>query len=146
MGFQSILLLETIERELYITTCSFCWVYGVTQSILDDTGKSESSGNPAKEQVDNFPIIDGEIDQPVYEGPQTLSHTNQIMKAYVLIDQMFDVSSGMICDDIDDVVEMSEEPVESIKDLILQFWYQQAFTVYMVCYDLAQARTHSINC
>ena len=30
-----------------------------TESILDDTGKSKSSGNPVEEQVDNFPIVDG---------------------------------------------------------------------------------------
>ena len=60
--------------------------------------------------------------------------------------QMFDIHSGEICDDIDDVFDMSEEPVESIRDLILQFWYQQAFKFYMVCCDLAEARMHSINC
>ena len=117
-----------------------------TESILDDTDESEDSGNPVEEQVDNFPIVDGEVDQPIYEGPQTLSRTKQLMKANVLVDQMFDINSGMICDDIVDVVKMSEEPVESISDLILQFWYQQAFTVYMVCCDLAEAGMHSINC
>ena len=40
---------------------------------------------------------------------------------------------------------MSEEPVESIRDLILQFWYQQAFAVYMICCDLAEARMHSVR-
>ena len=66
------------------------------------------------------------------------------MKANVLMDQMFDIHSGEICDDIVNVVEMPEELVESIRDLILQFWYQQAFTVYMVCFDLAEAGMHSI--
>ena len=37
-----------------------------TESILYNTGGSEISGNPVEEQVDNFPIVDGEIDQPVY--------------------------------------------------------------------------------
>ena len=41
------------------------------ESILDDTGKSEISGNPVEEKVDNLPIVYGEIDQSVYEGPQT---------------------------------------------------------------------------
>ena len=59
---------------------------------------------------------------------------------------MCDINSGEICDNIDDAIELSDDPVEPIKDLILQFWYQQAFTVYMVCCDLAEARTHSINC
>ena len=117
-----------------------------TESILDDTGESEVLGNPVEEQVDNFPIVDGEIDQPVYEGPQTQCHTKQLMKANFLMGQMFDIHSGGICDDIGDVFKMSEEPVESIKDLILQFWYQLAFTVYMVCCDLAEDGRYSINC
>ena len=117
-----------------------------TESVLDNMGESESSGNPVEEQVDSFPIVGGEVDQPFYEGPQTWSRTKQLMKANVLMDQMFDIHSGEICDDIVDVVEMPEESVESIRDLILQFWYQQAFTVYMVCCDLAEAGMCSINC
>ena len=39
------------------------------ESILDNTGKSENSGNPVSVQVDNFPVSNGEVDQPVYEGP-----------------------------------------------------------------------------
>ena len=62
------------------------------------------------------------------------------------MDQFFDINSGEIYDDTDDVVELFDEPTESIKDLILQFWYQQVFTVYMVCCDLAEAWTCSINC
>ena len=62
------------------------------------------------------------------------------------MDHMFDINSGEICDNVDDVIDLSDELVESIKDLILQFWYQQAFTVNMVCCDLAEAGMHSINC
>ena len=117
-----------------------------TRSMLTDTGESEILGNPVEEQVDNFPISDGEIDQPVYEGPQTRSCTKQLMKANILMDQLFDIHSNEICDDIIDIIDMSDMPVESIRDLILQFLYQQVFTVYMVCYDLTEARAHSINC
>ena len=60
------------------------------ERILTDTGESEISGNTAVKQVDNFPTSDGEVDQPVYEGPQTWSHTKQLMKANTLMDQMFD--------------------------------------------------------
>ena len=58
------------------------------------------------------------------------SRKKQLMKANILMDQMFDINSGMICEDIVDVVEIPKEPVESIRDLILQFWYQQAFTQF----------------
>ena len=58
-----------IEKELYITICSFHWVYD--ESVLNGIGESENSGNPVPEQVDNFPTGDGEVDQPIYEGPQT---------------------------------------------------------------------------
>ena len=106
---------------------------------MTDTDESKISGNPVEEQVDNFPISDGEVDQPVYEGPQTRSHTKKLMKANILMDQMFDIQSNEICDDVADIIDMSDKPEESIKDLILQFWYQQVFTVYMVCCGLAEA-------
>ena len=61
------------------------------ERILTDTCESAISGNPAVKQVDNFPISDGEVDQPVYEGPQTQSHTKQLMKANILMDQMLDI-------------------------------------------------------
>ena len=68
------------------------------------------------------------------------------MKANTLMDQMFDIQTGEIHDDFVDIRDASNEPVESIRDLILEFWSQQVFTVYMVCCDLVAARTHSINC
>ena len=43
------------------------------------------------------------------------------VKANILMDEMFEIHSGEICDDIEDVLEMSIKPVESIRDLILQF-------------------------
>ena len=107
------------------------------ESIMDNTGESENVGNPVPEQVDNFPTSDGEIDQPIYEGPQTRSCTRNLMKANISMDQMFDTHSSS------DTIFL---PRESIRDLILEFWCQQVFTVYMVCRGLAKAGTHSINC
>ena len=107
------------------------------ESIMDDTSESDNLGNPVPEQVDNFPTSDGEIDQPIYEGPQTRSHTRNLMKASILMDQMFDTHESF------DTISF---PCESIHDLILEFWYQQVFTVYTVCHGLAEAGTHSINC
>ena len=79
------------------------------ESILDDTGESEKSGNPVREQVDNFQSFDsdGEVDQPIYEGPQTCSCTKKLMKANILMDQLFDISTNEFCDEdvtvLDDV-------------------------------------------
>ena len=109
---------------------------------MNDTGYSEKLGNPVLKQVDNFLISDGEVDQPVYEGPQTQSHTKKLMKANILMDLMFDVDYVHIseADNVVDLVQLTK----SLRDLILQFWYQQVFTVYMVCCDLAEAGTCSI--
>ena len=118
-------------------------------SILSNTGKSENPRNPVVDQVDNFPIVDGEVDQPIHKGPQTQSHAKKLMKANLLMDQLFEVDTEEICDGNDDIVDFDEHleyTSESIRDLILQFWYQQVFTVYMVCCDLAEAGAHSINC
>ena len=117
-----------------------------TESVLNETGESEILENPVREQVDNFQLSDGEVDQSVYEGSQAQSCTKKLMKANILMDQMFDIHSGEIYDDIVDIIEMPDKPAESIKDLILQFWYQQTFTVYMVCYGLVEDGMRSINC
>ena len=108
-----------------------------TESVLNDIGGSANSGNPVPEQVDNFPTSNGEVDQPVYEGPQTQSHTRNLMKA-ILMDHMLDVEESS--------TNIIHAQSETIHDLILEFWYQQVFTVYMVCCDLVEARTHCINC
>ena len=105
---------------------------------MNDIGESENSGNPLSEQVDNFPTSDGEVDQPIYKGPQTQSCARNLMKANILMNQMFNIQESS-----SDIIPI---PHESIHDLILEFWYQQVFTVYMVCCDLAEARTCSINC
>ena len=60
------------------------------------------------------------------------------------MDQMFDVDYVHLSE-ADNVVD-SIVSTESVRDLILQFWYQQVYTVYMVCCDLAEARTRAINC
>ena len=108
------------------------------QGILDNIGGSENSGNPVSVQVNNFPVSDGDVDQPVYEGPQTQSHSKKLMKANILMDQMFDIDQFPVS-------EVVENP-ESLRNLILKFWWQQVFTIYKVCCDLAEAGTCSINC
>ena len=96
------------ERTLHCNMLFPLALWCDIESTLNDVGKSEILGNPLIEQVDNFPIIYGEVDQPVHEGPQTWSCTRQLMKANPLMDQMFD-----ICDGITTVVDASDDPVES---------------------------------
>ena len=105
---------------------------------MDNIGKSENSGNAVSIQVDNFPVSDGEVDQPVYKGQQTHSRTRKLMKANILMNQMFD------SEDLPNPEVINQS--ESLRDLILKLWYQQVFTVYRVCCDLAEAGTCSINC
>ena len=84
------------ERTLH---CNMLFQLGLRcdiKGILDNIGESENSGNPVLKQVANFPISDGEVDQPVYEGPQTQSHTRNLMKANILMDQMFDIEGSSI--------------------------------------------------
>ena len=116
-----------------------------SESILPNLAEFEDLENPDLAQVDNFSNSDGEIDQPVYEGPQTQNHTKNLMKANVLMNNLFDVQSGEICDEIPEILIVDDKP-ESLKDLILEFWYQQVFTLYCVCCDLAEAGTHTIYC
>ena len=109
----------------------------------------ENTENPDIDQVDNFSNSDGEVGQPVYEGPQTWSHTRKLMKANCLMANLFDVESGDLCDEVSEVVTVIDEsnpPVESLRTLILEFWYKLIFTFYDVCCDLAAAGVHSIYC
>ena len=117
-----------------------------SESILSNLAEFENTENPESNQVDNFSNGDGEVDQPVYEGPQTQSHTRKLMKANILMANLFDIQSNEVCDEISEVLIVDEEPTESLKDLILEFWYKQVFMFYCVCCDLAEARTHSIYC
>ena len=59
------------ERTLHHNMLFLLGLQCDTGSVLDDIGESENPGNPVPEQVDNFPISDGEVDQPIYEGSQT---------------------------------------------------------------------------
>ena len=114
---------------------------------MPNLAEFENTENAESNQVDNFSDNDGEVDQPVYEGPQTRSHTRKLMKANCLMADLFDIETGEICDDVSDViVVVSEVNDKSIRDLVLEFWYKQVFTFYCVCHDLAEAGAHSIYC
>ena len=113
-------------------------------SILSNLAEFENTENPELNQVDNFSNGEGEVDQHVYERPQT--HTRKLMKANAIMANLFDIQSNEVCDEISEVLIVEEEPTESLKDLTLEFWYKQVFTFYCVCCDLAEARAHSIYC
>ena len=97
------------------------------------------------DQVDNFSNIDGEAEQPLYEGPQTRSRTRKLIKANCLMADLFDVETRKFCDEMPDDLIMTAG-TESFRTLILQFWYKQAFMLYSVCCDLVEAGAHSIYC
>ena len=115
-------------------------------SILPNLAEFENTENPELNQVDNFSNDDGEVDQPVYEGPQTWSHIRILMKANCLMANLFDIETGKICDVVSDIIVVSEVNDKSIRDLVLEFWYKQVFTFNCVCHDLAAAGAHSIYC
>ena len=134
------------ERTLHRNMLFLLGLQCDSGSILSNLAEFEDTENPELNQVDNFSNSDGEVDQPVYEGPQTWSCTSKLMKANLLMNNLFDIQSGEICDEILDVFIVDDKPRESLKDLILEFWYHQLFMIYCVCCDLAEARIHSIYC
>ena len=114
---------------------------------MPNLAEFENTENPESNQVDNFSNDDGEVDQPIYEGPQTQSCTRKLMKANCLMAELFDIETGQICDDVSDVVvTVSKVNDKSIRDLVLEFWYKQVFMFHCVCHDLAAAGVHSIYC
>ena len=119
------------------------------ESTLPKLAEFGNTENPDMDQVDNFSNNDGEVDQPVYEGPQTRSHTRKLMKANCLMANFFDIETGELCDEVSDILVTADEPpqlAESFRTLILEFWYKQVFTIYCVCCDLAEAGARSIYC
>ena len=117
--------------------------------ISADNIDSELLRDPVAEQVNESQSEGGEVDQSIYEGPQTRSRTRKLAKANLLLDDLFDISTGEVCDDITDITDLGDEhPIcnESIKELILQFWFYQVQTIYDFYCDLVDAGTHSINC
>ena len=89
----------------------------------------ENTENPEL-QVDNFSTYDGEVEQPIHEGPQTRSRTRKLMKANCLIANLFDIGTDKICDDVSEIVTVHD--FKSVRDLILDFWYKQVFMIVSV--------------
>ena len=66
------------------------------------------------------------------------------MKANCLMANLFDIETDQICNDVSEIVAVHDFNDKSVRDLILDFWYKQVFTIYCVCCDLAEAGAHSI--
>ena len=131
------------ERTLHHNMFFLLGIQCDTESIIDNFGGSESKEDP-DDQVDNS-SNDDEVDQPVYEGPQTQSCTRKLLKANLLMDQLFDLENNKIYDDVE-IINLDNKSNESIRDLILQFWHQKLHFICAVHCDLAETQTHSINC
>ena len=63
---------------------------------MPNLAEFENTENPKLYQVDNFSNDDGEVDWPVYEGPQTRNHIRKLMKANCLMAELFDIETGKI--------------------------------------------------
>ena len=63
-----------------------------TENNIDNIGEFDSEGTP-KQTQDDVHISDLE-DQPVYEGPQTQSHTKALMKANLIMNKHFQVDES----------------------------------------------------
>ena len=75
---------------------------------MSNLAEFENTENPESNQVDNFSNGVGEVDQPVYEGPQTRSHTRKLMKANTIMANLFDIQSNEVCDEISEVLIIEE--------------------------------------
>ena len=103
-----------------------------TESNIDDIGKFGSEETP--EQIQDDVQMSNLEDQPVYEGPQTRSHTkalkaNLIMNEYFQIYEIFSPAT---------LIARREQ----ISSLVGQFLYLQAACLYNWFYDLVDARAH----
>ena len=136
---------RTLHRNMLFLLGLRCDIESTLPKLVE-FGNTE---NPDMGQVDNFSNKDGEVDQPVYEGPQTWRRTRKLMKANCLMANLFDIETGELCDEVSDIPVTADEPpqlAEFFRTLILEFWYKQVFTIYCVCCDLAEAGAHSIYC
>ena len=105
------------ERTLHRNMLFLLGLRRDIESTLPKLAESENTENPDMDQVDNFSNSDGEVDQPVYKGPQTRSRTRKLMKANCLMANLFDVETGDLYNEVSDVLTVTDEsnpPAESL--------------------------------
>ena len=103
------------------------------ESIIDNIGEFDDKQTPEQIQ-DDVQMSDPE-DQPIYQGPQTQSHTKALMKVNLLMNKCFQV----------DEMFSSAMPIarrELISSLVIHFLYLQAACVYNWFYDLVDTGAH----
>ena len=104
-----------------------------TESNIDDIGKFDSKETPEQTQDD---VHMSDLDnQPVYEGPQTQSHTKALMKANSIMNKCFRIDEMF-----SPAISIARK--EPINSLVGNFLYLQAACIYNWFYDLVDARAH----
>ena len=96
---------------------------------IDDLGKSDRM---APEQIQGDVEISDLEDQPVYQGPQTRSHTKALMKANLIMNECFEN---------DNTFEPSHEK-ETLSSLVNQFLFLQAACIYNFICDVIETGAH----
>ena len=97
------------------------------ESNIENIGEFDDKQTPEQTQDDVQMSDPG--DQPIYQGPQTQSHTKALMKANLLMNECFQVDEMFS-------PTMLIARREPIRLLIICFLYLQAVCVYNWFYDL----------
>ena len=96
---------------------------------INDLGKSDRT---APEQIQGDAEMSDLEDQPVYQGPQTWSHTKALMKANLIMNECFEN---------DNAFEPSHEK-ETLSSLVNQFLFLQAACIYNFICDVIETGAH----
>ena len=100
------------------------------ESNVGSNGKSEKLKTP--EQIQSEVVESNLVDQPVYQGPQTQSHTKALMKVNLVMNECFQ---------IDDTFQLVSE-TESVSSLIGQFLFLEASCIYNFVCVLIESGAH----
>ena len=100
------------------------------ESDVGGNGESEKLKTP--EQIQSEVIESDLDDQPVYQGPQTQSHTKALMKANLVMNECFQIDNTF----------QPASKTESVSALISQFPFLEASCVYNFVYDLIESGAH----
>ena len=99
------------------------------ESNIDNLDESDRT---APEQFQGDAEMSDLEDQPVYQGPQTQSHTKALMKANLIMDECFKT---------DNAFEPSHEK-ETLSSLVNQFLFLQAACIYNFICDVIETGAH----